>query len=50
MIGNAAVGMGGEEGVLFRKVLGWSIVLVLLMCVIVTLQSTSLFDWMVVGK
>jgi lactate permease len=49
-IGAAAVGMGGEEGVLFRKVLGWSIFLVLLMCVIVTLQSTSLFDWMVVGK
>jgi lactate permease len=46
-IGAAAVGMGGEEGVLFRKVLGWSILLVLLMCVIVTLQSTSLFDWMV---
>jgi len=49
-IGAAAVGMGGEEGVLFRKVLGWSILLVLIMCVIVTLQSTSLFDWMVVGK
>jgi lactate permease len=46
-IGAAAVGMGGDEGVLFRKVLGWSIVLVLVMCVIVTLQSTSLFDWMI---
>jgi lactate permease len=49
-IGAAAVGMGGEEGVLFRKVLGWSIALVLVMCVIVTLQNTGLFDWMVVGK
>jgi len=49
-IGAAAVGMAGEEGVLFRKVLGWSLFLVLIMCVIVTLQSTSLFDWMVVGK
>jgi lactate permease len=46
-IGAAAVGMAGDEGVLFRKVIGWSILLVLIMCVIVTLQSTSLFDWMV---
>ena len=44
------VGMGGEEGVLFRKVLGWSIALVLIMCVLVTLQNSPLLDWMVVGK
>lgn len=43
----AVVGMAGQEGDLFRRVLKWSIILVLLMCVIVTLQSTSLFDWMV---
>jgi lactate permease len=49
-IGAAAVGMGGQEGVLFRKVIGWSILLVLIMCVIVYLQSTSILDWMVVGK
>jgi lactate permease len=49
-IGAAAVGMGGQEGVLFRKVIGWSILLVLTMCVIVYLQSTSVLDWMVVGK
>jgi lactate permease len=48
-IGAAAVGMGGREGDLFRRVLGWSILLVLLMCVIVYLQSTSVLDWMVVG-
>src|SRR3954471_23736337 len=48
-IGAAAVGLGGREGVLFRKVVGWSIVLVLIMCVIVYLQSTSILDWMVVG-
>jgi len=47
-IGAAAVGMAGEEGDLFRQVLKWSILLVLLMCVIVSLQSTGLFDWMVV--
>ena len=49
-IGAAAVGMGGQEGVIFRKVLGWSILLILIMCVIIYLQSTAVLDWMVVGK
>jgi len=49
-IGAAAVGMGGQEGVLFRKVVGWSIVLILAMCVIIYLQSTGILDWMVVGE
>ena len=47
-IGAAAVGLAGKEGDLFRKVVGWSIVLVLIMCVIVYLQSTAVLDWMVV--
>jgi len=47
-IGAAAVGMAGQEGDLFRKVLKWSLLLVLLMCVIVYLQSTAVLDWMVV--
>jgi lactate permease len=47
-IGAAAVGMGGREGDLFRRVLGWSILLVLVMCAIVYLQSTDVLDWMVV--
>jgi lactate permease len=47
-IGHAA-GLGGREGELFRKLLGWSILLVLIMCVIVYLQSTAVLDWMVVG-
>ena len=47
-IGAAAVGMAGQEGDLFRKVLGWSLVLVLAMCVLVYLQSTAVLDWMVV--
>jgi lactate permease len=46
-IGAAAVGMGGQEGDLFRKVVGWSLVLLLVMCVIVLLQSTSVLSWMV---
>jgi lactate permease len=47
-IGAAAVGLAGQEGDLFRKVLGWSIVLMLAMCALVYLQSTAVLDWMVV--
>ncbi|MFL5828121.1 MAG: L-lactate permease [Thermoleophilaceae bacterium] len=47
-IGAAAVGMSGREGDLFRRVLLWSVVLILIMCVLVFLQSKSLLDWMVV--
>jgi len=47
-IGAAAVAMAGQEGDLFRKVLGWSILLVLIMCILVYLQSTAVLDWMVV--
>jgi lactate permease len=47
-IGAAAVGLAGQEGDLFRTVLKWSIVLVLIMCVIVLLQSTAILSWMVV--
>ena len=46
-IGAAAVGLGGKEGDIFRKVIGWSIALVLLMAVLVLLQSTSVLSWMV---
>lgn len=38
-IGAAAVGLAGQEGDIFRRVVGWSIALVLLMAVIVLLQS-----------
>jgi lactate permease len=47
-IGAAAVGMGGREGDLFRRVIGWSLLLLLIMCVLVYLQSTSVLSWMVV--
>ena len=47
-IGAAAVGMAGREGDIFRRVIGWSLILVLVMCVIVYLQSTPLLSWMVV--
>jgi lactate permease len=47
-IGAAAVGMAGEEGELFRKVLKWSLLMILIMAVLVFLQSKSVLDWMVV--
>jgi lactate permease len=46
-IGAAAVGMAGKEGDLFRKVIGWSLLMLLLMCVLVYLQSTSVLGWMI---
>jgi lactate permease len=47
-IGVAAVGLHGEEGTLFRRVFGWSILLLAIMCVLVYLQSTAVLSWMVV--
>ncbi len=41
-IGAAAVGLAGREGDVFRKVMGWSVLLVLLMAVLVLLQSGPL--------
>lgn len=43
----AAVGLKGKEGDLLRKVLPWSLLLLLVMCVIVVAQSTAAFSWMV---
>jgi lactate permease len=46
-IAAAAVGMAGKEGDIFRKVIGWSLGLLVLMCILVGLQSTPVLDWMV---
>ena len=46
-IAAAAVGIAGREGDIFRKVIGWSLVLLAIMCVIVVLQSTAILGWMV---
>jgi lactate permease len=46
-IGAAAVGLAGQEGHIFRKVVGWSIGLVLLVAGLVYLQSTGVLSWMV---
>jgi lactate permease len=47
-IGAAAVGLAGKEGDIFRRVIGWNVVLVLLMAGLVLLQSTGAPSWMVV--
>ena len=47
-IGVAAVGMAGKEGDVLRKVVGWSLLMLLAVCVLVYLQSTPILDWMVV--
>ncbi|GAA5198410.1 L-lactate permease [Rugosimonospora acidiphila] len=48
-IAASAVGLQGREGDLFRRVIGWSLLFLLFMCVIVYLQSTPVLSWMVVG-
>lgn len=42
----AAVGLAGREGDLLRKVLPWSLGLLLVMCLIVLAQSTTASGWM----
>lgn len=46
-VGTAAVGLVGKEGELFRRVFGWRLLLLLVMCVLVYLQSTPVLGWMV---
>ncbi|EJL83505.1 L-lactate permease [Herbaspirillum sp. CF444] len=45
-VGAAAVGIIGQEGLIFRKVVGWSLLFLLLMSVLVYLQSTPMLSWM----
>jgi lactate permease len=46
-IAASAVGLTGREGDIFRRVIGWSLLLVLMMAVLVLLQSTAVLSWMV---
>ena len=46
-IAASAVGMAGREGDIFRRVVGWSLLLLLVMCILVTLQGTPVLSWMV---
>ncbi|MBD7994698.1 L-lactate permease [Arthrobacter sp. Sa2CUA1] len=46
-IAAAAVGLNGVEGTLLRKLIGWSLGLLVLMTLLIWLQSTSVLGWMV---
>jgi lactate permease len=46
-IAASAVGMAGQEGVLLRKVLGYSLAMLVFMCALVALQATPVLGWMV---
>ncbi|GAB4099619.1 L-lactate permease [Sinomonas halotolerans] len=45
-IAATSVGMDGKESVIFRKVVGWSVGMLLVLCVLVFLQSTPVLGWM----
>ncbi|MFC5948931.1 L-lactate permease [Pseudonocardia lutea] len=42
----AAVKLDGQEGVLLRKVIGWSLGMLLLLAILIYLQSTPVLGWM----
>ena len=46
-VGAVAVGMIGREGVLFRRVFGWTVLMIAVLSLLVYLQSTPMFSWMV---
>ena len=46
-IAAAAVGMNGKEGDIFRRVVGWSLLFLLLMCILSALQASPVLSWMV---
>ncbi|CAB3767605.1 L-lactate permease [Paraburkholderia solisilvae] len=46
-VGAVAVGMMGREGVLFRRVAGWTVLMIAALSLLVWLQSTPLLGWMV---
>ena len=47
-IAAAAVRLEGEEGTILRKVLGWSLGLLLFLAIIIALQATQVLGWMLV--
>ncbi|MGC5033357.1 L-lactate permease [Micromonospora sp. DT229] len=46
-IAASAVGLDGREGDLFRRMFGWSVVLICAMALLVGLQATPVLSWMV---
>jgi lactate permease len=46
-IAAAAVGMNGKEGDIFRRVVVWSVVFLVLLCILSALQASPVLSWMV---
>jgi lactate permease len=46
-IAAAAVGMNGKEGDIFRRVVVWSLLFLLMMCILSALQASPVLSWMV---
>jgi lactate permease len=46
-IAAAAVGMNGKEGDIFRRVVVWSLLFLLVMCILSALQASPVLSWMV---
>ncbi|MEU6023043.1 L-lactate permease [Micromonospora sp. NPDC048871] len=46
-IAASAVGLDGREGDLFRRMFGWSVVLICAMALLVGLQATPVLSWMI---
>lgn len=46
-IAATAIGLSGSESVILRKVFGWSLVLLLLMCLLAGLMSTPVLSWLI---
>lgn len=46
VIAAAAVGLAGQEAQIFRKVLPWSLGLLVVLCLLIGLQSTDVLGWM----
>jgi lactate permease len=49
-IAAAAVGLHGKEGDIFRRVVVWSLVFLVLLCALSALQASDVLSWMVPGK
>jgi lactate permease len=48
-IAATAVGLAGKESEILRRVIWWSLGLLMLLCLLVGLQSTALLSWMLPG-
>lgn len=46
-IAATAVQLDGKEALILRKVVGWSIAMLLVLCILVFLQSTPILGWMI---